>query len=333
MALAEVAVLFSSLYVAGILLYGTISKCEEILGPLAPRAGLISIVILVSLIAMGLYQFHTRIQFREVIFRVLAAIVAGSLLLAAVFYLFPEAMISRDIAIVSIGYAFALLLLLRFFFIRHLDENVFRRRTLFYGAGDRAASLLDLRRRADRRGFKIVGRMAPPGDTIIGDRTEVLMADQTSVTNYAVKSKADEVVIALDERRGNLPVRDLLEARLQGIDVIDLMEFHERETGKIRIDLVNPGWLIFSTGFRISGMRRISKRFMDLVVSIVLLLVTWPIMLLAAVAIKFEDGWKVPVLYRQCRVGERGRPFQVLKFRSMSIDAEADGKAVWAEGE
>jgi sugar transferase (PEP-CTERM system associated) len=331
LAAAECAIVFSSLYVAGILIYGTVEECEAAVGALAPRAGLISAVILVSLIAMGLYQFHTRIYFHEVIFRLLAAIVAGSFLLAALFYVFPIVMVSQDVALISISYALGLLILLRFFFFRHADENVFRRRTLLYGAGDRAASLRDLRRRADRRGFRIVGQMAPPGDTIVEDRNEVVMADRTSVADYAIRSKADEVVVALDERRGNLPVRDLLEARLRGIDVIDLIEFHERETGKIRIDLVNPGWLIFSHGFRISRVRRVCKRILDLIFSIIILLITWPAMLLIAFAIKCEDGLRSPVFYRQCRVGQGGRLFQVLKFRSMAVDAEQDGKAVWAQ--
>jgi sugar transferase (PEP-CTERM system associated) len=123
----------------------------------------------------------------------------------------------------------------------------------------------------------------------------------------------------------------MLDARLKGIDVIDLLEFLERETGKIRVDLVNPGWLIFSPGFRISGVRRVSQRLVDLAVSMVLICLTWPIMLFAAIAIKCEDGPRAPILYRQCRVGKGGRLFQVLKFRSMAVNAEADGKAVWAE--
>jgi len=134
----------------------------------------------------------------------------------------------------------------------------------------------------------------------------------------------------MDDRRGNLPVRDLLDARLRGINVIDLMEFLERETGKIRVDLVNPGWLIFSSGFRTSRFRRLNKRFVDILASAALLLVSWPIIFLIAIAIKIEDGMRAPVFYRQCRVGRGDQPFSVIKFRSMRENAEADGKAVWA---
>ncbi|MGB5448725.1 MAG: TIGR03013 family XrtA/PEP-CTERM system glycosyltransferase, partial [Woeseiaceae bacterium] len=201
--------------------------------------------------------------------------------------------------------------------------------TLVYGAGDRAASISGIRRRADRRGFKVVARVAALGDTVVGDQ-EVLRTDGRSIADIAIEKGAEEIVVAMDERRGNLPIRELLDARLKGIDVIDLLEFLERETGKIRIDLVSPGWLIFSPGFRRSGFSEFAKRVLDVVVSALLLLVTWPIMLLIALAIKIEDGLSAPVLYKQERVGQGNRPFNVVKFRSMREDAEEDGQAVWA---
>jgi sugar transferase (PEP-CTERM system associated) len=257
-------------------------------------------------------------------------VTAGFVAAGAIFYAFPEFSVERRTANVAYGYSVILLLAVRYYFVRTVDENIFRRRTLVYGAGERAASLLDLRRRSDRRGFKIVGKVAAPGDTIIGDRSEVLLTDGKSIADIAVEKKADEIVIAMDEKRGNLPVKELLDARLQGIDVIELMEFLEREIGKIRVDLVNPGWLIFSPGFRISRLRLFSQRSIDLLISGVLIAGTWPIMLLAALCIKLEDGARAPVFYRQCRAGKGGLPFEVLKFRSMAVDAEADGKAKWA---
>jgi sugar transferase (PEP-CTERM system associated) len=158
-----------------------------------------------------------------------------------------------------------------------------------------------------------------------------LIQSDKSLLEIATENNADEVVIAMDDRRGNLPVRDLLDCRLRGIDVIDLVGFLERETGKIRIDLVNPGWLIFSEGFRISRFRSVFKRVVDIFVSATLILLSWPVMLLIALAVKFEDGPYAPVLYRQRRVGQGGKPFDCLKVRSMRVDAEADGKAVWAK--
>jgi len=331
MAVVEVAILYSSLYVAALVTYGSIDECEHFMGAIAPKSTLLASLGLVSLIAMGLYQFHQRFWYRETVLRVIVGLTIGFVAAAIIYYAFPAVLVDRNVANIAFAYSLVLLLGARYYFVRTVDTNVFRLRTMIYGAGDRAASLMDLRRRADRRGFQIVGRMAAPGDTVVGDRRNVLMTDGRSITDIALDKRADEIVIAMDERRGNLPVKELLDARLHGIDVIDLLEFLERETGKIRIDLVNPGWLIFSSGFRISKFRQFSQRTVDLVVSSVLVALSWPIVLLVALAIKMEDGVRAPVLYRQCRVGKGGKRFQVLKFRSMSVDAEADGKAVWAD--
>lgn len=331
MAGIEATILFSSVYVAGIVVFGSFEASQRVLGPLLPKAAVVAVIVLLSLIAMGLYQFNQRLYFRETVVRIVVALGVASLAIAVVFYAFPNIMISRDIASIAIGYTLVLILFFRYLFLRGIDQNVFRRRTMIYGAGERAASLFDLRRKADRRGFQIVGRLAAPGDTIVGDRSDVLMTNGKSIIEYVRDARADEIVIAMDERRGNFPVRELLDVRLQGISVIDLIEFLERETGKIPIDLVNPGWLIFSEGFHISRFRTISQRVLDLLVSSGLVLITWPIMLLIVLAIKIEDGPAAAVLFRQCRVGRGGQRFQVFKFRSMVEDAEADGKAVWAD--
>ena len=331
MAVIEAAILFSSLYVSAVLTCGSVANCESMIGPLAPRALLMTSVTLVSLICMGLYQFHQRIWYREAVLRVFVGVSAGFLVAATIYSLVPGFAIAGNA--VKIAYAYSLILLLgvRYYFVLTVDENVFRRRTLIYGAGEAAASLMDLRRRADRRGFRIVGKVAAPGDTAVGERGEVLMTNGKTIVDIALEKQADEIVIAMDEKRGNLPVRDLLDARLQGIDVLELMEFLERETGKIRVDLVNPGWLIFSQGFRISKLRGVTQRVVDVVSSTILVALSLPVVLLVALAIKIEDGMRAPVFYRQCRVGQGGRLFEVIKFRSMRVDAEADGKARWAE--
>jgi len=329
MAAIEAMIAFSSLYVAGFIAFGSVDLCETVLGPLAPKAVVVALVILTSLVAMGLYQFHQRIYYREAVVRILVGLSTGCLALAVIFYAFPAVMVSRDLAGIAVGYTLILLLLVRYFFVRTVDENIFRHRTLIYGAGRRAASISELRRRADRRGFQIIGRIAAPGDAVVEDTIQLDLNDE-SITEIAIHEKVDEIVVAMDDRRGNLPVRDLLDARLRGIEIIDLLEFLERETGKIRVDLVNPGWLVFSPGFRTNWMRRSVKRVMDIILSTIGIILGLPLMLLTALAIKAEDGLLAPVLYRQTRVGQGGNPFEILKFRSMAVDAEAEGKAVWA---
>ena len=329
MAAIELVVLFSSVYVAGLIVLGSFAECVRVLEPVVPKAALVAVVVIVSMVAMGLYQFHQRLYFSEAVVRLLVGLTLACLGLAIMFYAYPPLMITRDIASVAIAYALLLLLGIRYLFVRTVDHNIFRRRTLVYGAGERAGSIAEIRRKADRRGFMVVASVAAQGDTVI-EKQDVMRTNGNTITDIAIEKGAEEIVIAMDDRRGNLPIRDLLNAKLHGIDVVDLLEFLERETGKIRIDLVNPGWLIFSPGFRRSKIRRFAKRVMDLVVSGGLLLVSWPLMILIWIAIKVEDGASASVIYRQCRVGQGGGSFDVLKIRSMSEDAESDGVAVWA---
>ena len=152
----------------------------------------------------------------------------------------------------------------------------------------------------------------------------------TALHRYCEARDVDEVVIAMDDRRRAFPVHELLECRLNGCEIIDVVDFLERETGKVRLDVLNPSWIIFAPGFDRSRVREASKRVLDLLASAVLLVASTPVMALTALAIVLEDGVGAPVLYRQRRVGLDGRIFEVLKFRSMRVDAEQHGAAIWA---
>jgi sugar transferase (PEP-CTERM system associated) len=328
--MAEYFIAFSSLYVAGLLIFGSVEASEAIVGPILPQAFAIGVVILLSLVAVGLYQFNLRTYFHQAVLRIVVGVIGGTLALALILKLFfPALGVSYPAATVAVGYIVISLSIVRFVFCRTVDGNVFRRRTLVYGAGVRASAIADLRRAADRRGFMLVGRVAVPGDDV-SDHSNLVDGNKRTLTMLAIEHHADEIVIAADERRGTLPVRDLLDAKLAGIDVVDLSEFLERETGKIRVDLLKPGWLVFSDGFRTGRFRTAAKRLLDVVASTFLILLFAPVMLAVAIAIKWEEGLAAPLLYYQTRVGRGGRMFRVRKFRSMSVNAEADGTARWA---
>jgi sugar transferase (PEP-CTERM system associated) len=139
----------------------------------------------------------------------------------------------------------------------------------------------------------------------------------------------DEIVVAMDDRRRNFPIAELLQCRLKGVDITDVVTFLERETGKVHLDVLNPSWLIFGEGFRRDTWRRIEERLFDVVSSSLLLIVTSPVLLLTTLAVWVDSGLRGPVFYRQVRVGYAGRNFEVIKFRSMRVDAEKNG-AIWA---
>ncbi|HEY7242026.1 MAG TPA: TIGR03013 family XrtA/PEP-CTERM system glycosyltransferase, partial [Burkholderiales bacterium] len=138
-----------------------------------------------------------------------------------------------------------------------------------------------------------------------------------------------EIIVAVRQQRGGvLPLRALLDCRLRGVQVTDLARFFERVHGQVPIESLKVSWLIYGDGYRQGWLRSAVKRLFDIVVSAGLLILTAPVMILAATLIAIESGR--PVIYRQDRVGLRGRTFTVLKFRSMARDAEKDGKATWA---
>ncbi len=210
---------------------------------------------------------------------------------------------------------------------RFISDDIFRRKVLVYGSGVRAQSIAAWRRRSDRRGFKVHGYIQPV-DEGIEVAPEQLVTASGSLLAYARAHEIDEIVIAMDDRRRNFPVAELLECRLAGIEITDLVTFLERETGKVHLEVLNPSWLIFGNGFRRDALRRYSERLFDFCASLLLLVLASPIMLLTAIAIAAESGF--PVFYKQKRVGFRGSVFEVIKFRSMRVDAEKNG-AVWAK--
>ena len=150
--------------------------------------------------------------------------------------------------------------------------------------------------------------------------------------DYTREHQISEVVVAPDERRrshgGGFPLEALLDCKLDGVVVNDVLSFCERELSKVEVDLLHPGWMLFSDGFRYSRSRDFVKRAFDITVSIILLVILWPLMLLTALAVYLETGR--PLIYSQERVGLNSKPFRIYKFRSMRQDAEKDG-AVWAQ--
>ena len=304
-------------------------RLEREMGPLWPGALLFCAIVVTCLLAVGLYSARQRAQAAGILVRLVAALLVASCIVAAVFYFFPGLRLTRDIAALAVVIAFGGLLASRLLFARYVDENIFKRRVLVYGAGAGAAAIASLRRLADRRAFALVGFIQPPGEACTVPIDQVLdpAGDLFALCD---RLNVSEVVVAMDDRRYGFPIAELLDCRLAGIEVTELLTFLERETGRVRIDVLNPSWIIFGQGFRRDPLRLFSSRALDLLASVALLPLALPVMLLTVVAIKLEDGWRAPAVYSQARVGLGGHLFKVIKFRSMHQDAERHG-AQWAQ--
>jgi sugar transferase (PEP-CTERM system associated) len=281
--------------------------------------------------AMGLYNARLRAGHVGILLRM---ILAASAVLTFLWILQPFTP-TLDVPLQRFALALALTVLgnflLRLVYGRFLPADLFKRRVLVYGAGRQSKSISGLKRRSDRIGFRVVGYVRTAGDAAVDLNAPFI--DASELLEYCANNEVDEIVVAMDDRRRSFPLHELLQCRLNGIDIIEVLSFLERETGRVYLDVLHPSWMIFSEGFKRSLWRDAVSAAMDLVAGVVLLAITWPLMLLTMITIKIEDGWRAPVLYRQRRTGRMGKEFDVLKFRSMDVDAESDGVARWAHRE
>ncbi len=294
------------------------------------RALLYAPVLSVSMVATGLYNERQTFNMVGLLTRIVVSTLGGTLVIAIVAALVPEVSFGRDALTLAALLVIAGSLGCHFIVGKLAGEQVFKKRILVYGAGRRAATLMQKQAAGNLGGYKAVGFVPTVCDEPSAVSTERRIELRTPLLEYCTAHEVGEVVVAMDDSSADFPFEALLECRQAGIAVSDLTEFLERETGQVRIDLVHPNWMAPSDGLERNSLHSQIERVVDVVASLALLAVSWPFMVLTIVAIKLEEGLKAPVLYRQVRVGEHGQPFQLMKFRSMRVDAEGDGRARWA---
>lgn len=309
---------------------GDFQAVSESIGVLWPRAIIFAATLVIGLYALGLLQPKHRDRFFRTLAVATGAVVVASVLTALISYAIPQAYIGRGVLALSGLLTVIGVTALRVLFNFVVDEGFFRRHVLVLGSGAAAKTIRDrMRRRTDQRSFKIVGYVPVNGDARSAETFNIVDRPLSELDSIISDYEVDEIVVAVDQRRQNLPVPELLAARLSGIAVTDIVSFWERESGRLKLDVMRPSSLIFTAGFKTSKWYKAQKRALDVVASSILLFFTWPIMLIVAFLISAESGFRESVFHRQSRVGERGRIFQIIKFRSMTVNAEIDGKPQW----
>jgi len=286
--------------------------------------------------AIGIYDKQHLADFRRIANRLLvsllicapAALIALRLhpTLNEEFALSP----SRETAlwVASIAVGFASVFATRAMWDRVADKSQLQRRILVLGVGPRAAKIDRFARENPDAGFAVMGYLRAPNGESQQIEARNVIADTPSILATARQLGAAEIVVALSDRRG-MPVKPLLECRLEGIVITDYLTFWERESGQLMLDALDPSWLIYSDGFRLGNIVNSAlKRLVDLTVSLGFAVLLLPVMLAAAIAIRLDS--RGPIFYSQERVGRNGRPFMIYKFRSMRVDAEAAGAPRWA---
>jgi len=330
----EFAILICSFYVGYELRFEAgwqnLSTSGEVVLPTWTRAVAFAVVIQTSLIAFGAYQRQANHSDHMLALRIAPSLLLGGIILGLLFYIVPVVSIGRGALALSVFVGFVAIMAVRLLFERISERFDLRLRVLVLGAGKAANLIRKAEANGEIDGINFTAYMPMPGDQQ-DDRGIGLAQTKGALVKYVAGKKIDVIVLALDERRMGLPVLDLLDCKMSGIEVIDLLSFFERYTNKIRLDIVQPSWLFLSDGFQVSNFKRLAKWLFDMTTVLLLLPIVLPVGLLASLAILIESGFRGPVLYSQTRVGKDGRLFQVYKFRSMRVDAEQDGVARWAE--
>ena len=280
-----------------------------------------------GMVATGLYNREYGRDLADTVVRLAVSCVLAGVLLAIVFYINPITSIWRSSVAAALVIAVPLLMITRAIFLRFSSLEAMRRRVVVLGAGPKAARVEALIATRGKRNVECVGYIGADAESCAVTGGPVFFG-LNSLRLFVREHAVDEVVVALEERRGQLPVGELLTCKMDGVAVVDFATFWERETGRVDLDSLSPSWLIFSDGFPGGAIQATLKRLFDVVTSLAMLIFSLPLMLITALAIRLES--RGPVLYLQERVGLNGVPFKLVKFRSMRVDAEKDGVPQWA---
>jgi sugar transferase (PEP-CTERM system associated) len=301
------------------------------------NTGILTVSILLCSLSVGLYEAKLRETFRGIIRRIFVSVGLSYFLVEVVSrVLFDDLLMDGYFLPASVCAIIITLVVFRYFTNRLGLLGLGKVRIIVLGAGERASIIEKrMRRDVDRIGFELVGFIPIPGDNredgIHKEKIIHVKVDE-SFQKFIADNDIEEIVIACDQRRGTLPVEVLFDCRLRGIEVTELLDFMERETGQIVVNLMYPSWVIYSNGFKSQNYLRDALDYsVNAILAFIIFFFVWPVMLATAIIIYLDDGRRtgVSVLYKQERVGLNGQLFKILKFRSMRPDAEKDG-AKWA---
>ena len=325
----ELSVLLVSVFVAALIASFEGLQVEAVANgsKLLSEAALFAVSILGGMFATGLYQRDQRDTPFEALLRIAVALLLGLMMLWVFSALVPGEQFEGNLLPLSLLGALIGITSCRLVYFDATEARL-ARRVLVLGSGTRAAEIARLRRAADRHGIDILGFVPCAGDQVAEVEAGRRIDLTVPLSDYVASERVEELVIAPDDRRAGLPDAEMLDCKLQGVRIIDLDNFLERQLGRLRLSALKPSQLLYSDSLTNVLVRPWGKRTLDIAISLFMVVLLSPVLLLTAALIKLDS--RGPALYRQRRVGLGGEVFTLCKFRSMRTDAEIDGKARWA---
>src|ERR1035438_10069250 len=276
----------------------------------AGRIGIVVLVFLVLMYYFDLYNSGILTNRREVVTRLVGVLGCTFVALAVLYYTFPEASLGGTVLWTGVLLIAIAVPLWRSCFFALNRSTRFAESTVIYGDGPLAAPLMDAILQRPELGLRIAGYVG--GDAQVAAIPSV---EPTELPAFVKREGVSRIIVTMGDRRGRLPVGDLLKLKAGGVQIQDGPEYYETVTGKIPLESLRLSWLLFSPGFHVRAALRIYKRLFSIILGSLAILLTSPLMLLAAIAIRLDSPG--PAIFRQQRVGEHGRLFTVYKFRSM----------------
>lgn len=277
----------------------------------------------------GLYEPFLFSPKPQMIVRLFQSTIVGTIILFIIYFIFPEVKTWRGVLLVNTFMLPVLLLLWRTVFTKWLSLGLPEQRVMIIGSEELAKKVGTVVYKQSGLGLKLVGFIdddpAKLGKSIVNPG---VIGSSLDIQRLVNSEKIDRIIVASSDRRTKLPMPELLECKLHGIQVEEGETFLERMTGKVLLHQLKPSWIVFSDGFKSLRSRKILKRLFDVFFSILGLVAASPVLLITAILIRLES--RGPVLFRQIRVGEHGKDFEIYKFRSMAENAEAKSGPVWA---
>ena len=295
-----------------------------------PKILLITVVFQLCFYYNDLYDFQLSTTYLETGLRFVQSLGFCSIILAAIFYGFPSVMLGKGVIIVSMNFLIIFFSAWRCLYGRILKSKIFTQNIIIVGSGSIAQEIVKAINSRRDCGYQVAAIFDNPSHS-----TSPLYSgfpafdDLEAIYETSMKQSVRKIVVALEEKRGKLPWRELLRCKMEGLKVVDGISFYESLTGNILVENLRPSWLIFSEGFKKSAVKMLTKRVFGMVISLCGIFATLPLSLFTALCIKLDS--RGPIFYSQVRCGEKGKLFTLYKFRSMIAEAEKESGAVWAE--
>jgi sugar transferase (PEP-CTERM system associated) len=291
------------------------------------RIAFFSVVLLFCSFFTGLYDQERHAGKRQIVLTSAIAGLISFVVLSAFYFLLPLTAIWRSILVIAIMIFVLTQILWHItleFFLRHPS---LAKRVLILGAGQKAENIGKLIG-ATNHNYILSGYIPCSHESVCVPALQVI-GDENSILDVAQKKNIQKIVISLSERRGVLPLKEIMKCKMNGVDVLDGSSFYEQVAGKLLIEDISPSWFIYSDGFKITTLKMSIKRTLDVILSVVGIFITLPLFPIIAMLIKIDSPGRV--FFRQVRVGEKEKKFVLYKFRTMREDAEKETGAVWAQ--